>query len=402
MNKRSCVRNLLIILFISILLPKNQIFCQTKSELENRKKKLQDEISLTNKLLNEIQEKEKNSIEEYNLKNEKIRLQSNYIYEINEQINHIGIQISNNEKIIDSLNNELSLIRKEYGKLIYIAYKNRLTGNPIMFILAANNLNQAYKRIKYIQEYSEYRKHEVKKIEVLISEINLKSNELKNNKQKKINLLADVNREKSNLQKDIDEKKLLINQLKKKENNIRQDLSKKRKIADKLEKAIENLIKAEMSKGSSNNYFNRLTPGEKIISSNFSANMGKLPWPTRHGVITGRFGTHPHPVVKGVIINNHGIDITTVKNAEVHCIFDGVVSRILTIMGSSYTIIVRHGNYLSVYHNLSEVNVRQGQIVKMNQIIGRVKNEPNSNAAVLHVELWKEQEILNPEKWLAN
>ncbi len=402
MNKLSGVRILLIILFISILLPKNQIYCQTKSELQNRKKKLQDEISLTNKLLNDIQEKEKNSIEEYNLKNEKISLQSNYIHEINEQINLIGIHISNNEKNIDSLNTELSVIRKEYGKLIYIAYKNRYTGNPIMFILAADNLNQAYKRIKYIQEYSEYRKNEVKKIEVLISEISFKSNELKSNKQKKINLLVDVKREKSSLQKDIDEKKQLIRQLKKKETSIKQDLLEKKRIADKLEKEIENLIKVEMSKGSSNNYYNRLTPEEKIISSNFSANMGKLPWPTQQGVITGRFGTHPHPVVKGVIINNHGIDITTIKNAEVRCIFDGVVSRILTIMGSSYTVIVRHGNYLSVYHNLSEVNVRQGQIVKMKQIIGRVKNEPNSNAAVLHVELWKEQEILNPEKWLAN
>ena len=392
----------LVILFISVLLPKNQLFSQNRKELENRKKKLQEEITLTNKLLDDIRQKEKNSIEEYNLKTEKITLQSNYINEINAQISLIGKQILINENSIDSLNLELKNIRDEYAELIFIAYKNRYSVNPLMYILAAKTLNQAYKRIKYIQEYSQYRKTRAEKIGKLISQIEIKSDELKNDKEEKLNLLVDARNEKSTLQKNLEEQKILMNQLRKKENDVRQDLHEKQKIANRLEKEIESLVKAEMSKGSASTYYSRLTPGEKIISSNFSANMGKLPWPTEQGVITGRFGRHPHPVVKGVIVNNHGIDITTVKNAEVRCIFDGVVSRILTIMGSSYTVIIRHGNYLSVYHNLAEVNVKQGQIVKMKQVIGRVKNEPNSNAAILHVELWKEQEILNPEKWLAN
>ena len=163
MNKFKSKEVVCLFMLFWIFVPKDLVFSQTKNELEERKKNLSQEIVLANKLLNEVQQKEKNSINEYNLNAEKIYIRNKYIKEIDTQISLLNIKIVKNKENIDSLNLELKNIREEYAVLIFIAYKNRFSGNPLMFILAANTVNQAYKRIKYIQEYSKYRKDQVSK-----------------------------------------------------------------------------------------------------------------------------------------------------------------------------------------------------------------------------------------------
>ena len=147
--------------------------------------------------------------------------------------------------------------------------------------------------------------------------------------------------------------------------------------------------------------YDQLTPEEKLISDNFQGNKGKLPWPTERGVVTSRFGKHQHAVLKQVTVQNDGIDISTVQGAEARALFGGVVSKVVAILGANYTVIIRHGNFLTVYQNLVNVRVKTGDRVTVKQVLGTVFTEEESNSTMLHIEIWKELNKQNPEDWLS-
>lgn len=408
---------------------------KAKDKLQKDKKDLEKEITYTNKLLKDTKKKTKISLNQLMILNKKISMREELISNISGEIYNLDDQISDNTAIITALTNDLRSLKEEYAKMIYYAYKNRSAYNYILFVFSASDFNQAYKRLKYIQQYSEHRKKQAELIVMTEKVLNSKVNELAQKKYGKQILLKDKESEKQELAKEKDEKNLAIKDLKVKERDLLKTLKEKENSARKLQKAIETIIAEEIRKASelaaanklkkknattttnnsnTNNTTSKttpnnavsstsvydLTPEEQTISNSFSSNKGKLPWPTERGVITSTFGEHPHPILTGIKTINNGVDITTTTGAYARAVFDGKVTGVVSIPGANKAVIVRHGEYLSVYSNLSTVFVSNGDKVKTKQNIGIIAVDEDDNKTELHLEIWKNKLLQNPASWI--
>lgn len=387
-----------IVLFILLVAPAEGRG-QSKNELERQRKEALREISLTNELLKKTERDRKTSLNELILLNRKLRLRNDVINNIYEELRFVDQQIEENKELIDLLEEDLEKVRKEYATMIYAAYKKRENYNKLMFVFAAKDINQAYKRMKYLQQYTEYRRKQAVVIERMSDLIASKLNKLEEYRQEKSALLNQNEVEKSYLADERQEKNRAVVNLQREEKKLREQLREKERIAKELEKAIETIIAEEARRMRD---FERLTPEEKILADNFLSNKGRLPWPTERGVITGTFGIHDHPVLKGVKIENFGIDISTTENALARAVFDGVVKKIIGIPGANQAVIIQHGSFFSVYQNLVEVRVNAGEIVKTKQALGRIFTDRNDeNKTILNFMIWQEKNKLDPMPWLS-
>lgn len=389
-------------------------FAQNKNELEEKKKELQKEISLTNKLLNETKKNKELTLDEVLKLKSKISLRVELISAIDQEIRFVNKQINRNQDVILSLQKDLEKLKQEYAKMIYYAFKNKSTYNKIMFVFSSSSFNQAYKRLKYIQQYSEYRKKQGAAIVETQRELIAKIAELEKSKQEKSSLLSLEQQEKQKLAVEQAEQETNVKKLQSKEQELRSDLNKKQEAERKLQKAIERIIEEEIrkareaaakaNKGSSTTSESKtsfpMTPEALKLSNSFASNKGSLPWPVAEGIITDRFGQHPHPVLSGIIINNNGIDISTTKGAIARAIFDGEVSSVAIIPGGGKVVMIRHGEYLSVYSYLSEVYVNKGDKISTKQHLGTLISEPDKAKTNVHLEIWKGMTKLNPEYWI--
>ncbi len=382
-------------------------FGQTKYELEKKRRNSLKEIEFTNKLINITAKNKKYSLNKVLLINSKIKTRKNLIKSINDEIDYLNNNINTFNEIIITLEKDLKTLKNEYAKLIYYSYLHRNKYDKIMFLLASDNFNTAFKRIKYLQQYSNFRMNQANKIEETKKEISDKVIELELLKSEKSSLLNEEKLETQKLSVEKIEKNREFRLLAAKERDLKLKLKKQNDIANRLQKEITRIIEKEARlaaakhKNNTKSFF-QLTPEEALIADIFVKNRSKLPWPTERGVITGDFGEQPHPFLKGIKINNGGVDISTTEGAIVRAIFDGTVSGIFAIPGAHKTIIIRHGNYLSVYSNLKNVTVAQGDKVKTKQTIGVVYTEKEKDhKTVLQFQIWKEDQKLNPAYWLA-
>jgi len=394
-------------LLIGILLFSMGASAQSKNDLEAKKKRLQKEISLTNKLLKETRKNKELSLDELLKLKSKINARAGLISALNLELKLYNNQIKKNEEEITSLQNDLAKLKEEYAKMIYYAYVHKGSYGKIMFVFAANSFNQAYKRLKYIQQYAEYRKNQAKNIVKTQEDLKLKITELDLAKQEKIALLSLEEQEKQKMAIEQVEKEGAVKELQGKETGLKKQLSKKQAAARKLQKAIQKIIEDEIRKareaakkaGNTSKGF-PLTPEALKLSNSFAVNKGKLPWPVLEGVITDRFGKHPHPVLSGIVINNNGIDISTTKGAISRAIFDGVVSSVAIIPGEGKVVMIRHGEYLSVYSYMTDVYVKKGEKISTKQHLGKLVSEPGKSKTEVHLEIWKGMTKLNPEYWI--
>lgn len=376
-----------------------QVFLQEseKEILFSKKRQIEKEIELTNKLLEDTRSKKSNTINELKLYRSKLIQRNRLIEQLGNEISRLDEEILSNQKTLESLKKDLVKVKREYANLIYHAFKNRNANLNFMYLLASDDINQFYIRFKYLQQYKEYRYKQVELIKKLNLVIELKIVELVQKRREKTDLINKELAERATLINETKQTDRIVTVLSKKEEDLKKELRQKEKIAKKLEKEIEDVIKSEAKRSR----FDALTPGDKIISNDFSKNMGRLPWPTEQGVITDRYGEHPHPVIKNLLVRNNGIDISTVKGSRARTIFEGEVSKIFSIKGANTTVIIRHGNFYTVYHNIVNVTVKVGEAVSLNQFLGDVYSDPESNETILHLEIWKELEKQNPEKWLS-
>lgn len=380
-------------------------FSQTRQDLEKRKKQNEKDISYTNELISNT---EKNKTASYNkllLINSKIKSREKIINDINSQIELINSNIETKQELIQQLNEDYENLKSEYAKVISYFYKNRSHYDRMMFILASEDVNTAFKRIKYFQQYSDYRVKQAAQIVETKSQIEYQVGELEALRNDKKTLLFDHQVETNELKKEKNDQNTIILQLDKQKSELKKKLDQQMQLANQLQRKIEKIIEEELKKANANkkslNVF-QLTPEEKKLADTFSSNKKKLPWPTERGVITGFFGENPHPVLKGVFVRNDGIDISTTEGSYIRSIFDGTVTRVFVIPGAHTTVIIRHGNYLSVYSNLSEVFVKQGDKVRTKQSIGKIyTDKDDENKSVLQFQIWKENQKLNPQEWLA-
>jgi septal ring factor EnvC (AmiA/AmiB activator) len=388
---------LLAIMFICII----NIIGQDKKELEEKKTQTQNEIEYTNQLLLETQSNRKNTLQRVRILNKRIQLRNEIIENINGEINIIEKEIGQKNLLISQLEQDLETIRQQYAELIVRAYWNRDRRDWLLFIMSAENFNQAYRRMKYLQQFSRHRRAQAESIKRMQEEIVAEIEKLEKIKVQKEALAVEKKNENHNLQIEKTGKNRMVSDLMKKEKELKLEIEAKKKIADRLEKEIAAIIAEEARKARSRNIYEQLTPEEKLISDNFQGNKGKLPWPVERGIITQKFGEHPHPVLKQVTIDNDGIDISTVRGAEARASFDGEVTKIVAILGANYTVILRHGNFLTVYQNLIELKVKQGDKVRVKQVLGTIYTDNEANSTMLHMQIWKERTIQDPEDWLS-
>ena len=380
---------------------------QSKKELEKKKKQLQKEIRLTNKLLKEAKKNKDLSVDELLKLKSKINARSSLISTMNSEIKLINNDINSIEANTIELGDEIQRLKKEYAKIIYYAFKHRNTYDKIMFVFASKDINQAYKRLKYIQQYSEYRKSQAKTIMVNQIELNKKLEKLKEVKQENAVLVSLQEQEKKQLSSEKSEQENVVKKLQGKEQELKNKLRKKEVAKRKLQKAIQRIIEEEIRKareaakksGNTSKGF-PMTPEAKKLSNSFASNKGKLPWPVIEGVITARFGKHPHPVLTGIVIENNGVDISTTKGATSRAIFSGIVSSVAIIPGEGKVVMVRHGEYLSVYSYMNEVFVKKGDKITTKQELGVLINESGKSKTLIHLEIWKGMIKLNPQYWL--
>ncbi len=395
MNRLFLLYIFLIISFVS--------FGQTRNELEKMKKQNEKDILYTNQLLSKTEQNKKDTYNNLVLLNTKIKVREELISNIQKEIRLIDSKIIEQTDIIAALQSDYEYLKKEYAKVIYNYYKNRSSFDRLMFVFASDNVNTAYRRMKYLQQYSKFRSEQFEKIIETKKQIQLELDELSNLKQNRISLLETNKNENTQLLAEQKEKNKTIKSLELQRTELIRQLENQKKLAQSLNKEIERVIKEEIdkaNKASKTDVF-KLTPEEQKLAKGFSNNKSKLPWPTERGVITSFFGENPHPFLKGVVVRNDGIDISTTEHSYIRSIYEGIVSRVFVIPGAHTTVIIRHGNYLTVYSNLAEVFVKQGDNVKTKQTIGKIFSDKNSdNKAVLQFQIWKENQKLDPKAWL--
>jgi len=389
---------LIIILLFSFLYS----YSQNRDDLENKKKSLNSEIKYTNELLEKTATDRKQEYNKLLLLNSTIRSRNNLIKSIEDEIVYLGNEQQKNDQILSVLNSDLDKYKKEYAKMVYSAYKLKSDYDILIYILASESVNTAFNRMRYLKEYSNSRKQLFNEIENTKLSINNKLLELEELKQEKEHLFVEKKLESRQLQNEKLEQNSLVSKLLEKEKELKLQLKDKEQIANKIQKEIERMIAEEAKKAVNGKMVLAMTPEEKELASVFEKNKNKLPWPTERGVVTSNFGEQPHPVLKGVIIRNDGIDIMTNKDATVRAVYKGKVSRVFAIPGANRTVIIRHGNYLSVYSNLKDVIVKQGDIVDTKQIIGVAHTEKEGEQkTVIQFQIWKENTKMDPLQWLA-
>ena len=368
-----------------------------KDELISLKQKLEKEIKLTNELISKTKKGKESGEIQLKLINSKITTQQKLINAINEEIKGISKSIDYNEQQLWELRSRLEAEKKIYGEIVYRSYLNNSENQTMMFLLASSNVNQIYDRYKYIEQFRRFRKKKILIINALESHVNKKIAGLKDLKSEKSNVLNSLLEEKSKYYRQKRDRENLVVRLSREEKKLRKNLEEKKKQEKELLKKIEAIIKEEAKK----NKYAKLTPEQRLISGGFSKNKGRLPWPTIQGVVTSDYGKHWHPVVRGVTVDNEGIDISTTENAMVRTIYDGEVTNVFSIKGTGLTVMIKHGSYWSVYNNLHKVKVKSGEKVSSKQIIGEVLTNKTNGSSTLHFRIYKGQETLNPKEWLS-
>ncbi len=378
-----------------------QITGQTKDELERQRQETERVIANTTRLLEETSSSRQSTMERLNLVNRRLQLRQSLVATIESEIEYIDNSIERGNRRIEEFEEELLLAREAYARLIRIAYKQRYAHQRIMFILSADDFNQAYRRFKYLQQYSRSRRNQVERINELMAGLVEEISVMESTRNEKVNLLRQHQSETQTLARERNQQNSIVQELGQKERELKQELEQQQKVAAALQRAIEELLREEARRAAEERIY-ELTPEQRIISESFEKNKGGLPWPTERGVVTGFFGEHPHPVLRGIMIQNDGIIISTNENAEVRSVFEGSVRQVRTIPGLNNIVLVRHGNYLSVYANLAHVYVRSGDNVQTGQLIGRVFTDADEgNKSVLHLGIWEENKKLDPMLWLS-
>ena len=377
-----------------------------KQQLQDNKKKIEEEIQYNTKLLEETKKSKKTTLNQLIILKNQIESREKLINTINDQIASTEEQIVLNNEIINELRKDLDHLREEYAKMIYYAYKNRNSFDRLMFIFAATDFNQAYKRLKYFQQYANYRKTQAELIIKTQEDIQFTIRELEEHKKEKVELVIALKEERDRLSNTRNQQNSTYYSLNQKEKDLAATIREKEKAAKKLQAEIEKIIAEEIrlaseKSGTTATGTFALTPLEMELSASFEDNKGVLPWPLEKGIISSTFGEHAHPVLKQVKTKNNGIDILTDESAVARAIFSGEVTRVISIPNYNYVIMIRHGEYLSVYSNLAEVYVQNGQKITTKQELGIVHTDKKEAKTELHFELWKGKTLLNPSIWLA-
>jgi len=370
----------------------SEVRAQSRKDLEEKRAQLDRQLRTTNNLLEQARKEQKNTQQQVALLNARITQRQELISTVSSEVRRAEERISENEAVLASLQGDLERLKEDYARMVRSAYQNRNAYDRLSYLFAAESFAQAFKRSRYLAQLAEYRQRQAALIGETQESIANKLEELKGVHQEKARLLDEQEAEKQRLVEDRSGQQSTLDGLKQEETRLRETARKqekqKREIDSAIRRAIENELKAQQRSGAGGKGTGlTLTPEARELGADLEKNKGKLPWPVERGVITSSFGKQAHPVLKGITIENNGVDITTEKNATVRAIFRGEVSSVIVIPGAGKAVIVSHGAYRTVYSNLRDVSVSKGQKVDTKQAIGTVMTTDNGN--VTHLEVWK-------------
>jgi len=393
------IKRIFIGLFFTSVLTLNGAGQDINSLRSQREKSLAD-ISQTEELLRKTQDTKKNELQNLKLTNRKITVRNKVISGISNEISLLDKRIKENKASIDTLTSEIAALKLDYGNVIQKTYLNRNAYHRSQYIFASSDFNQAFKRLKYMQQYTRFRKVQAERIELKTEELRQKSAAQEENKNQRTSLLLTEQQEMAKLNNDKRDQEGYVQTLSRQERQVKKDLEAQKATFKKLEKEIAKLIAAATGSEVSSSGM-RMTPEEKIISNEFSQNIGRLPWPVARGVISMGHGRQNAPGLKNVEMNNLGISIVTEDGAVVQAVFEGKVSSVLTLAGGNLAVLIKHGEYFSVYAYISDLKVKVGDVVKRKQEIGRATHNGKDGSPEFNFQIWKGQDNLDPEKWLA-
>lgn len=391
------------ILFVSLgLAQKNSARQKT---LEKQKKLLQAEIKQINTLLFNNSKREKSILSQVEDLNVKISVRTELVKVNNQQANLLTQQINVNQRDITNLRKELKELKKDYAEMIQKSYKSKSSQNRLMFLFSSEDFLQAYKRIQYMKQYTNFRKKQGEEITQKTKTLQSLNKALFEQKAQKEALVMENREAQQELQQERRSQQRLIRGLKSKSRSLAIEIKQKQRKAAEIDKVIERLIKeaiAASNKASGKSFNNAfaLTPESKLLAANFVANKGKLPWPVEKGIVIQRYGTQPHPVVKTTMIKSNGVTIATTPKSEARAVFEGEVMTILSFKGSNPTILIKHGNYITTYKNMGKVYVKKGDKVKAKQPIGEIFTHPQTGKTTLQFSVFNALKPQNPKSWI--
>ena len=383
----------------------SQSTTKRQQELEAQRVRLKNEIKQINELLFSSKKNRKNVVTEVEDLQVKLSVREELIKVTNAQVNLLTRKINLNERNISDQRKELEALKEDYAKMIQNSYASKSLQNRLMFLFSSENFLQAYKRIQYLKQYTQYRRKQglaIAEKTQLLQELN---KALIEEKSKKLVLVEENKTVQEQLKKERNAQENLIKSLRRKERSLAAQISKKEKEARAIDREIDRLIRAAIAAsnkaaGKRGKKTFELTPEAKLIAANFEANRGRLPWPLDKGVIIQGFGRQRHPVVKTTTIKSNGVTIATAPATQVRAVFEGEVMSVVTFKGSNPSVLIRHGNYITVYKNLGKLYVKKGDKVKAKEAIGEVFTNQQTGKTEIQFSIFNNVKVLNPKGWI--
>ncbi len=397
---------------------------KSRTTLEREKRENLKRIKEANRILAQTKAKKEASIGQLNAIKQKINVQKGVIRTVSTELKFIEKDVAKTETQVSTLQTDLEKLKAEYAVMIYSAAKTANSYNRLMFLFAAESFNQFTMRLRYLTQYAEARKAQVDEINRVTQNLNQELVTLNNKRQEKKTVLNVQLAENKNLLNLKGQQDQVITKLSKQEQELRQEVDRRQQSVRKLENLIADMVREEIARAAraarAKNAANAAKPGGKsdeketeitvnkvtmtpemaMLSSSFSGNRGRILWPVSKGFISQRFGKHAHPVLKGVVIDNRGIDVQTGQGESARAVFDGKVLTVASVPGMNNIVMIQHGDYFTVFAKLRTVNVTEGQTVKRKDVIGTVYTNAEGTTE-LQFQIWKNSTNLNPESWLA-
>jgi septal ring factor EnvC (AmiA/AmiB activator) len=372
-----------------------------RESLEQEKLRAQMKISEAQEILNQTTSKTKTSIGQLHAINKQIEARAQLIRSISKELDILNEQITEDNIVIDALQNDLSSLKGEYAVMVYAAYKTRTNNSHLTFLFSANSFDQFVMRFKYLQQYSEARQNQVRLINEVRNQLIAEKEALESRKEERELLLADKVKENQKLVALKKEQNNVVGQLRSREKELKDEIAERKRDVEKLERLIAELIRSEMEKSTDAKGRTAIADIDLTnITASFEKSKARLPWPVASGFVSERFGFHPHPVYKRIKVPSDGISIQTRQGEKVRAVFTGTVKKVAIVPGMKYVVIVQHGTYYTVYARLKEVLVQSGQKIEVNDTIGLVNTDVNGVSEV-QFQVWKNTTKLDPELWLA-
>jgi septal ring factor EnvC (AmiA/AmiB activator) len=398
--------NRLSFIIFFLFISSGEVYSQflNQKDLEKKRIELTKEIKNIQNLITSSKNEKKLVIENIENLNYKLDLQNEVIKIINNELNIISNSIHNNQLKSSQLLEAQELLKSQYGEMILRSYKTRSKTGKLMFIFSSANFQQAVKRIQYFKQYSDYQSSQLQKIKKNTAELKTLNNQLREERNRQQVLINNNQKLKTNINTQIVDKNSLLQSISSNQRKYIREITSNQKKTAEIDKQIQRIIalaiaESNKKKNTSSKVFD-LTPEAKILSNNFMSNKGKLPWPVEKGYVTLRYGKQRHPVVKTATIQSNGIRIMTSSSQKVRSIFTGVVYRIISSKSGAKTILIQHGNFFTVYKNLSNIYVKKGDVISTKQDLGEIITNKNSGQTILSFSLFKDNKTENPLLWL--